>query len=250
MPIHAAKYILPLLFLLGCEKKSEGEYIYRHSQDRLFAASSSQVEAQPTYPWQSTSDLPTITKEFFRCKGNLLNPVREKKREGRESFFFSDCNGTHSLPIVDGKEFVYPILLKLLNFVQLDIGKRITVTTGHRCPTHNSYCDYTPYNYGSKHMIGAEVDFYIEDVQPEKIIESLQKCYETPFLRYTKGNLNISTEAWYNDEVFIKLYLPNEGRDEDNLHNNAYISIQVRYDSEKKQRVRFDQAISESLLRG
>lgn len=99
-------------------------------------------------------------------------------------------------------------------------------------------------------MIGAEVDFYIEDVQPEKIIESLQKCYETPFLRYTKGNLNISTEAWYNDEVFIKLYLPNEGRDEDNLHNNAYISIQVRYDSEKKQRVRFDQAISESLLRG
>jgi len=98
-------------------------------------------------------------------------------------------------------------------------------------------------------MIGAEVDFYIEDVDPLLIIETLQKFYNKPFLRYTKGDLNVKTEAWYNDELFIKLYLPGEGRDRDNQHSFPYIGIQVRFDKERKQKVRFDPKLSENYLR-
>ncbi len=98
-------------------------------------------------------------------------------------------------------------------------------------------------------MIGAEVDFYIEDVDPLLIIETLQKFYNKPFLRYTKGNLNVKTEAWYNDELFIKLYLPGEGRDRDNQHAFPYIGIQVRFDKERKESVRFDPKLSENYLR-
>jgi len=191
---------------------------------------------------------PRITKEFFRCHGSSLNPVRVKKREGKESLFFRDCSGNHSLPIVDGEEFIYPILLTLLNFLQEELGERLIITTGHRCPAHNSYCDYTSYNYGSKHMIGAEVDFYIDNMDPFKVVSCLEKFYGAPFSRYAKGNLNVRTEPWYNDEVFVKLYLPDEGRDEDNRHSHPYLSIQVRFDRAKKEPVRFDQKRSEHLL--
>jgi hypothetical protein len=37
--------------------------------------------------------------------------------------------------------------------------------------------------------------------------------------------------------VFVKIYRENEGRNFDNQHAYPYISIQVRYDREKKQRV-------------
>ena len=243
--------LLLLLCLISCQKETRGEYIYRKSTDQIFTATASLPQESPSYPWdgQDVGGYPRITKEFFRCRGNPLNPVAEKKRESKESFYFRDCFGTHGLPLVNGEEFVYPILIDLLNFTQKEMGKRITVTTGHRCPSHNSYCDYSSYNYGSKHMIGAEVDFYIEDVDSLSIIDTLQKFYDKPFLRYTKGNLNVRTEAWYNDEVFIKLYLPGEGRDFDNQHRHPYIGIQVRFDKERRQNVRFDQALSETYLR-
>lgn len=252
VPMHVVKFTLLLLFLVGCSKKSEGEYIYRKASDELFTAKNFPVNQRERYPWErdELEHFPRITKEFFRCKGNPLNPVREKRREGKESFYFHDCNGQHSLPIVDDKEFIYPILIDLLNFVQKRLDHRVVITTGHRCPTHNSYSDFSSYNYGSKHMVGAEVDFYVEGCDPQTVIDCLQSYYDQPFQRYCKSNLNVKSEPWYNEEIFIKLYEADEGRDEDNQHSYPYLSIQVRFDRAKKERVRFDQKISESLLRG
>lgn len=98
-------------------------------------------------------------------------------------------------------------------------------------------------------MIGAEVDFYVEGVDAQELIPILQSYYEEPFQRYTKNNLNVRTPAWYNKEVFIKLYLPDEGRDKDNQHTLSYIGIQVRHDRDKNQPVRFEAQLSEAYLR-
>ena len=50
------------------------------------------------------------------------------------------------------------------------------------------------------------------------------------FYRYSKRNTNVSTQPWYNKEIFLKLFNCEEGRDIDNNHNYPYLSIQVRYD--------------------
>ena len=201
---------------------------------------------------------PRITKEFFRCKGNPLNPVVVQERGEKEPLYYRDCRGgrRHGLPLKEGHEFVYPCLIDLLNYVQEKTGKRVVITTGHRCPMHNTYCDYTPYSWGSKHMLGAEVDFYVEGIEenPEEIIELLKAYYKEDneyeaFMRYEREGLNISTPPWYNKEIFIKLYLPDEGRDYDNQHPYPYIGMQLRYDREEKKRVVFTQAQAQNYLR-
>lgn len=240
------------LALFGCQKETKGEYIFRKSHEYFHTPPPSFPLKRPPYPWemQEVGGHPRITKEFFRCKGNPLNPPVEKKRESKASVYFYDCLGSHGLPLVDGEEFVYPILIDLLNYIQQETQKKVTITTGHRCPTHNTYADYSSYNFGSKHMIGAEVDFYVEGVDPLQLVEILQSYYEAPFLRYTKGNLNVSTEPWYNEEIFIKLYLAHEGRDKDNEHSYPYLSIQVRYDKSRQERVVFTGDQSDNYLRG
>ncbi len=203
------------------------------------------------YPWEKSTigGHPKITKEFFHCRGSALNQVHERLRDGKASLFFRDCDG-HGLPLRDGKEFVYPVLIELLNYIQEKTEKRVVITTGHRCRQHNSYCDNSSYNWGSKHMLGAEVDFYVEGLEkePEKIVALLQEHCPDPFSRYEKG-LNVSTPAWYNKEIFIKLYKESEGRDFDNQHTYPYLSIQVRYDRDLQKRVVFDEQQVENYLR-
>jgi hypothetical protein len=60
--------------------------------------------------------------------------------------------------------------------------------------------------------------------------------YET-FHRYERGDVRVSTKPWFNKEIFIQLYLPEEGRDGDNNHPHPYFSIQVRYDRALKEKV-------------
>lgn len=213
---------------------------------------------QPPYPWeeQRISDYPKITKEFFRCKGNSLNPVRCVANEKEIARFF-DCGGPqkHSLPLRGKKEFIYPILIDLLNYVQTKTGKRVVITCGHCCPEHNAYLDASPANQTSKHMLGAEVDFYVQgmEYQPEKIVNLILAYYREPvkyrglkdfeeFKRYDKEPTNVSTLPWYNKEIFLKLYRKSEGRDADNRHPYPYLSLQVRYDSELNQRVSYSWA--------
>ncbi len=260
-------FLLPLLFLVGCSSREDtakksnlkGEYLFRKEKERFYTVVKPKSQKRQEYPWEKRfmGKHPRITKEFFLCKGNPLNPVVIKKREGKEDVYFRDCSGSehHGLPLCDGKEFIYPCLIDLLNHVQEKTGKKVVITTGHRCPLHNTYCDNEPSNFGSKHMMGAEVDFYVEGVErePQKIIDLLMAYYKNQgkdyenFQRYEKTEL--VTKPWYNKEIFIKLYRENEGRDFDNQHSHPYISIQVRYDRNTDKKVTFDDTAIRKFLR-
>ena len=231
----------------------KGEYIYRKHNEYLFVPPLPEKIISGTYPWDKriAGNHSKITKEFFRCKGSHLNPPRIVP-EKEEIVRYYDCGGAekHSLPLRDGKEFIYPILVDLLNHIQAKTGKRVVITSGHRCPEHNTYVDSSRENQYSKHMIGAEVSFYVQGMEDhsEIIIQHLQdyykehskykgqKDYQT-FRRYEKEDTDVSTSPWYNKEVFIKLYKKKEGRNFDNRHPYAYISIQVRYDIDLQEKV-------------
>lgn len=234
-------------------KKVRRALITRQEGEEVFRPEPPRPLAPPEYPWNRGNrvDLPLITKEFFRCKGSPLNPAR-KEVKGGETLEFSDCGGSskHGLPLFDGKEGVYPILITLLNYVQNETGKKVVITSGHRCPDHNTYLSATPTNQVSKHLIGAEVSFYVQgyEERPEAIVKLIQDYYlrdpqvkedkrYTQFTRYEKEETDVSTPPWMNQEIFLKLYKKQEGRDFDNRHPYPYLSLQVRYDRDKKSRV-------------
>jgi len=155
----------------------------------------------------------------------------------------------HGLPLRDNKEYIYPILLELLNYCQEKTGKRVIITSGHRCPKHHEYARRSGEPLASKHLIGAEVSFYLEGMEkePEKVVKLLTEYYKErncdasygEFQRNIKLSENIRTLPWANKEIIIKLYQPDEGRNFDNRHPNPYLSIQVRYDREKNAPVTF-----------
>jgi hypothetical protein len=264
-------YILfSLLLLISCGPTNDtpkqetsyslqkGEYIYRKNGETLFTAQNPQKIASIVYPWEKNApgSLPTITKEYFRCKGCSLNPPRMFDNNG-EIERLTDCSGIqkHSLPLRDSHEFIYPVLPELLNFVQTSLNKRVVITCGHRCPEHNTYVDPSKDNQYSKHMIGAEVAFYVQGYEdsPMTIINLLMDFYKnnpkytkeyTEFLRYEKPNSNVAIPPWYNKEVFLKIFNKNEGRNYDNRHPYPYISIQVRHDRDTNEKVTYswDQA--------
>ena len=233
-----------------------GEYIYRTHNEYLFVPNPPKKVPRKLYPWETAEQTkyPKITKEFFRCKGSSLNPARTVQKQGKETVRYHDCGGAtkHSLPIRAEKEFIYPILVDLLNYIQKRTGHQVVITSGHRCPAHNAYVDVLSEDRYSKHMIGAEVDFYLRGLEnaPEKIVRLIFQYYQQnpkykelkeyqAFQRFKKGKTNVSTPPWYNKEVFVKLFSKKEGRTYDNRHPYPYVSIQVRYDEETKERVAY-----------
>lgn len=231
-----------------------GEYISRLHDEHL-EIPPLKKSGFPIYPWKQKfiGNFPQITKEYFRCKGKNSNSDQLIEQAGGP-FYLSDCGGIeqHSLPIRNDREFIYPILIELLNYVQAKTEKRVIITSGHRCPTHNRYNDPLPKSQYSKHMLGAEVSFYVQgmETQAESIIAVLQSYYnemasykELPdfleFKRWEKKDCDVSTAPWYNKEIFIKLYQSHEGRDLDNDHPFPYIAVQVRYDQTRKERVSY-----------
>ncbi len=259
------KYLLciMLLFLFGCSdpsvkddrqvNSSLKEKISRKSSDISIQESHYIPFTREPYSWEKgyIGKIPVITKEFFRCKGNSLREMKTIKNEDNAPTYFFDCGGyhEHSLPIRNGREFVYPVLIELLNFVQIKTQKEVVITSGHRCPKHNSYLDESFSNQYSKHLIGAEVDFYVKGMEqdPQDIIELLMKYYQemepfkedslyAVFHRYD-GSTNVTTKPWFNREVFIKFAKAEEGRNLDNQHLYPYITIQVRYDRDLEKRV-------------
>jgi hypothetical protein len=253
---------LLLLFLSSCSRMEQSEkekirrqnckaeVIYRNHNEKLYPTSTPCPVLRNPYPWESESNLPRITKDFFRCKGSPLNPPLVDA-----SGLLTDCDGggRHGLPIIRGKEGVYPILIDLLNFLQKRTGKRVVITCGHRCPLHNAYADPSKENRVSKHQIGAEVDFYVQGMEdrPQEVVGLLMQYFqETPrykndkenqeFKRFEKSELTV--QPWMNKEILIKLFQKTEGRDADNRHPHPYLSIQVRYDRETAERVIYDWA--------
>lgn len=241
---------------LQSDDNAIGEYIYRLESDKQFEVPQPVKRVNGSYPWNSgdSDQLSKITKEYFRCKGSHLNPVKTAEQHG-EMVRFYDCGGVqkHSLPLRDNKEFIYPILINVLNFIQTKTGNKVVITSGYRCPEHNAYVDPAPSNQVSKHMVGAEVSFYVQSMEnkPEAIVKIIQDYFKSnpqykdkkdflEFKRYEKKDTDVSTQPWYNKEVFIKLYNKKEGRDFDNRHPYPYVSLQVRYDLEKGERVIYD----------
>lgn len=226
-------------------QNAKGEFIHRTHSECRYPLSDPEHFVREKYPWEKTfsGKHPQITKEYFRCKGSSTHPPHT---DSAQSPVF-DCGGAqrHSLPIVNERENIYPVLIDLLNFVQEKTGCPVVITCGHRCPVHNTYADPSTYNQNSKHMIGAEVDFYVEGMQgkPEQIVQLLMDYYKghekayQQFERLNSETLNVSTPPWMNKEILIKLYTKEEGRDFDNRHSYPYISIQVRYDKERNEKV-------------
>lgn len=233
-------------------RNQKGEYIYRRQNESTTSIPPPEKIPPTAYPWnkKEVGHFSKISKEFFRCKGSSLHPYHSSIIKG-EVVRHYDCNGAnkHSLPLKDGKEFIYPILIELVNHIQEVTGKRVVITSGHRCPDHNTYVDPSLSNQYSKHMIGAEVSFYVQGLEdyPEDIVTILQTFYkENPrysgnrefeeFKRYEKDT-NVSTQPWYNKEIFIKIHKKNEARNFDNRHPYPYLAIQVRYDRDNNENV-------------
>ncbi|MBS4167902.1 hypothetical protein [Parachlamydia sp. AcF125] len=241
---------LPLDAHPGYQK---GEYIYRVHDEYLFAIPLPEgVEAQ-LYPWEKNviGGCPKITKEFFRCKGSSLNPEHVVQTE-KETKRFYDCSGKHSLPLREGEEFIYPILIDLLNDIQAKTNSKVVITCGHSCPDHHAYSDQTPENRYSKHMIGAEVAFYVQGMEnnPQAIIEFVKNFYKndskylnkseyTEFKTEEKSTSNLAKRPLYNKEIYIKIFKETEGRNFDNRHPYPYIAIQVRHDFDQKVKVTY-----------
>jgi hypothetical protein len=232
----------------------KGEFIHRNHEESQYPLTTPKHRVREKYPWELAyiGKHAKITKEHFRCKGSSLHPPHSDHKDPSRPANYFDCGGfqKHSLPLKGDQEFVYPILIDLLNYLQAKTGCRAVITCGHRCPVHNAYADNSSYNQNSKHMIGAEVDFYVQGMEsrPDEVIKVLMAYYKEmslyqgdkqyqDFARLDKGEWNVSTPPWLNQEILIKLYKKNEGRDFDNRHPYPYISVQVRFDRERNEKV-------------
>jgi len=167
----------------------------------------------------------------------------------------------HSLPTVEGKEFVQPILIDLLNYIQEKTGHRIHITCGHRCPAHNKYAD--PQMTHSKHLVAAEVDFFVERMEhkSEEIVALLMRYYRereeysgqsayTSFGLCQRNTRKLAHPGWHNKEVIIRIYQKDEGRDLDNQHPYPYINIEVIYDPIARKMVHYNWSrANQSLMR-
>src|SRR5262245_19295468 len=107
-------YVLLLLILFtSCQQEApRGEYIVRLSNEYGLQPISQEPVMPAPYPWQPQGgESRPITKEYFRCKGTPLNPPNIVMKDGKEYTRYYDCQGLekHSLPLQDGKEFIYPI---------------------------------------------------------------------------------------------------------------------------------------------
>ena len=237
-----------------CKMNATGEFVHRSQNEIYYAVEEPKHHKRKNYPWEESlvGNQVKITKEFFYCKGTPNNQPIIKHINGQPTYTF-DCGGNtqHSLPLKKRKEFVYPALIDILNYIQEKTKKKVVITCGHRCPTHNTYSDVSAFNRTSKHMIAAEVDFYVKGLEwrPEVVIKCIQEYYLDnkryvdderfrTFHRYEQET-NVTTLPWYNKEIFVKLFKKDEGRDLDNNHRFPYISIQLKWDRDEEKPVTY-----------
>ena len=237
------RWILCSLFLIGaCSQMDQSENgrirkynekkeaIYRLHDEIAFVEEPSFKKKRGKYPWEEfcIGNLTKITKEYFRCKGSDVNPMKENQ---------SDCSGNHPLPMQGDKEFVSPVLIQLLNYIQKQGQRSVIITTGHRCPVHNRYADSAKFAQHSKHQTGAEVDFYVEQFEdkPLEVVQWIMDFYQTnPDSEYNRFHVakknpeKLKHPGWYNKEIHIRVHEKTEGRDFDNRHPYPYITIEAR----------------------
>ncbi|MEX0962117.1 MAG: hypothetical protein WDZ28_04595 [Simkaniaceae bacterium] len=248
-------FIIFGLFLISCQgwERTEKDRIkkvnevssrvYRYHFERYAEETPLLHRIRERYPFEEKMIglIPKITKEHFRCRGSSHNPIQIKKNQQGNAYSLVDCGGIeqHSLPVEENSEKIYPILIDLLNNVQKETNRRVIVTCGHRCPIHNAYSDQRGKNLKSKHLIGAEVDFYVQGYEesPREIIDILleyDKDQEYGLFYYA---LIDGVATWQNKEVRFSLFQKNQGRDFDNRHPYSYITIELLYDRSENKRV-------------
>jgi len=225
------------------------ERIHRHHYEEFASYDLPRHRLRPSYPWEERliGEMVKISKEHFRCRGHQTHPIKRTTNSRGETICLVDCGGIdrHSLPVREGKEFIYPALIELLGYVQERLKRPVIVTCGHRCPAHNQYADDSKRARTSKHLVGAEVDFYVEGYEesPESVIELLVQYYrengEMGPLATHRGLSSLARVPLSNREVVVRLYGKTEGRDFDNEHPYPYISIELLYDKEAKKRVHY-----------
>ena len=205
------------------------EPIYRLSSDTLTIKGIDEPKQRKRYPWEKSA-FPQITQDFFRCKGS-------SKNIGYESL---DCRGPdeHSLPLKGGKEHIPKTLVELLDSIQERLKAKLIITCGHRCMKHHLFAKKEEDPKTSKHLMGAEVDFYVKGLEdkPLEVVAAIMEYYkERPevylnqFFKVEKSRSK-RYPAWMNKEIIIHLLDKNEGRDLDNNHSYPYICIELRVD--------------------
>lgn len=253
---------IPLILLSACSgmQKSEmdrikrnneiEEFIYRNETDQFIPSFSLKPMKKEEYPWEEeyVGNIPKITKEYFRCQGKTTHPEQVKVSKEGKSTYHHDCGGieSHSLPMKNSQEFVYPIFITLLNHIQKVTEKKVVITCAHRCPKHNLYADPSDVYQRSKHQVGAEVDFYVEglEFEPERVAEIIKQFYQesrtylgkAEFQRFT---YNKEKEQLSNKEIAIRISRENQNRDLDNHHPYPYLTIELKYDIEKERAVQY-----------
>lgn len=254
------RWCLSFLFLISCSglEKSEKEKvkkanmtfhrILRKEDEITIQELDLSPKLREKYPWEKDliGKLRPITKEYFRCKGNISNPPVQIAFEDDASKVVRDCGGVerHSLPIKDQKEFVYPVLLEILNDIQKKLGSKVIVTCGHRCPEHNRYADPSKAAKTSKHQIGAEVDFYVDgfEYKPALVLNAIKQFYED-HIRYKQvkdfASFTASKTKFENKEIIAYINQKDERRDLDNRHPYPYITLEVKYDIDQKKKVEY-----------
>ncbi len=223
------------------------EKITRSEDDIAYHLVTPKKRGAKAYFWGNkvASNLPKITKEYFRCKGSYKNPPIHLHKNSSNEKYLLDCNGfdEHSLPVKDEKEYIYPALIELLNYVQENSLKQVVITCGHRCPKHNLYTEINATR--SKHLIGAEVDFYVLGLQAQigNVVEIIKKYYENRHKEY--GPLvNTTSNSFENKEIRLKVRSSKEQKDLDNQHPYPYITIELKYDRDTKKAVHYSWKIS------
>ncbi|MCH9620946.1 MAG: hypothetical protein S4CHLAM20_03560 [Chlamydiia bacterium] len=240
-----------VLCLVGCssaDDRSQGrrmkenkatEKIYRLSHQKFYTEEPAELVKKDPYPWESGTAFSKITVDSFRCQGRRNHQKRQ--RDGKE---YADCGGLaeHGLPYADKDEFVYSVMIKLLNQVQNAFQKKVVITSGHRCPKHHSYITMGKSKI-SRYMIGAKVDFFIEGMEekPHEIIEKLKSFYKNDqgYSEFREVRNNDGTRSWHNKEVILTINPEGEHTKLQN-RNHPVVSIDVRYDRDKEESIILD----------
>ncbi len=207
------------------------EPIKRKKADQDFVMPPIKSRKIGLYPWEVQKKLSRISKEFFYCKGSSLNPPRKENGQDIE-----DCKGyfSHGFENTSGG---YPILMELLNYVQNKLNKKVIITSGHRCATHEEYV--TGKKRKTKHQIGARVNFYVQsyEKEPEEILALIFQYYKKHNLNEYQSFQKQGDRVWKNKEIKIRVLSAEEGRNLDNQHPFPYFDIEVLFDRNKNQKI-------------
>lgn len=232
---------------------AQREPIYRNHADKFFVLEEPKKREVNSYFWENKTknNIMHVTKEYFRCKGNFSNPpIKTVSGEVEKDYY--DCQGyaEHSLPVKEGREFVYPAFIQILNYIQEKVGKKVIITCGHRCPKHNLYAE--PLETKSKHLIGAEVDFYVLGLEhnPEKVVSCIKNYYAENFshLGLLQDKTSLEVKTFENQEIILRVYGEKQKRDFDNKHSYPYLSMELKYDRDSKKPIVYSRYISHQTV--